>query len=506
MTLLVLAPHPAVSAQEQPETIRAEVVEVEPADETAAVLVNGRRYRGKVRIRAHPGGLAVVEEVALDGYLSGIQEVPLSWEPAALEAQVIAARTYLAWTLARGRTASGRTYDYDICATDACQVYAGIEPLLADGGEKWREAVRATDAQILLFDGEPAQTYYSSTSGGRTRSVSDVWPDIDLPYLQGVESPGEDSPFAHWVWRLPQRQMQELLDVAGLVDGDLLHITSTVTEDGDGPWTVTFHSAGGRRTMDNWSLRGLLNRLGPSVQPVHLPAFRPDGPRYPQTILSPSFTMSTTRIPILAPGKPPIVTIHEVDGRGWGHLVGMSQYGAQAMAENGATATEILRHYYSGLEPREAPEFVPSTVEVALALEVPEFDVEVAGPVNVSVDGNRVGAEELGSWAMVANRGGIELTTPTGLGLPPSVRPRDVQFLRGWMILRTEITAASDVSWEVRRGEERISAAPPEQMNAGFVRFVVPPGPDVEVTIRATNAHGSDEAHLEAGSVREVGR
>ncbi|HLU31866.1 MAG TPA: hypothetical protein VK088_08885, partial [Acidimicrobiia bacterium] len=166
----------------------------------------------------------------------------------------------------------------------------------------------------------------------------------------------------------------------------------------------------------------------------------------------------------------------------------------------------ILRHYYSGLEPREAPEFVPSTVEVALALEVPEFDVEVAGPVNVSVDGNRVGAEELGSWAMVANRGGIELTTPTGLGLPPSVRPRDVQFLRGWMILRTEITAASDVSWEVRRGEERISAAPPEQMNAGFVRFVVPPGPDVEVTIRATNAHGSDEAHLEAGSVREVGR
>lgn len=504
-SIVILTASPA-AAQDDPEVIRAEVVTVEPADESAAIVVNDRRYRGSVRIRGHSGGLAVVEEVALDDYLAGIQEVPLSWEPAALEAQVIAARTYLAWTLARGRTASGRTYDYDICATDACQVYAGIEPVLTDGGDKWRAAVAATDSQILLHDGRPAQAYYSSTSGGRTRTVSDVWPDIDLPYLRGVDSPNEDSPFTEWMWRLPHRHMTDLLATAGLIEGELVRVTSNVREDGEGPWTITFHSSERERTIDTWSLRGVLNRLGPAVQSTHLPAFRPDGPRYPQTILSPSFTMTTTRLPVLVPGKPPIITIHQVDGRGWGHLIGMSQYGAQAMAEEGATAAEILAHYYGGLEPREAPEFVPDTVEVSLVVGAPEFALEVTGPVDVTVDGNEVGAEELGSWAMTADQGGIALTTPTGLGLPPALRPRDVQFLRGWMILRVEVTAASEVSWEVTRDGLPVSSRAPTRMDAGFFRLVVPPGPDVEVALQASNAHGSDEVRLVGGSARQVGR
>src|SRR5690606_29830517 len=141
-----------------PDMVTANVVEVTPATEGATILVGDRRYGGTVRITGHSDGLAVVEEVRLDAYLAGIQEVPFSWEPAALEAQVIAARTYLAWTLANGRTGSGQAYDYDICATDACQVYAGLEPALGSGGDRWLAAVEATDSQILLYEGEPAQT------------------------------------------------------------------------------------------------------------------------------------------------------------------------------------------------------------------------------------------------------------------------------------------------------------------------------------------------------------
>src|SRR5690606_5266622 len=175
--LIVLLLAPAVLAQEEsPETIRAKTVEIIPQD-GAEVVVDGRRYSGRIRVSGHGSGIAVIETVSLDSYLAGIQEVPFSWEPAALQAQAIAARTYLAWNLARGRTESGRAYDYDICATDACQVYAGVEPVRSENGDRWLDAVRSTDSQILLYDGEPALTYYSSTSGGRTRTVSDVWPD-----------------------------------------------------------------------------------------------------------------------------------------------------------------------------------------------------------------------------------------------------------------------------------------------------------------------------------------
>lgn len=507
VTLTLLATAVPVSAQEEPpapETVRAEIVEVTPVEEGAAVVVNGRRYGGPVRVTGHGSGLAVVESVPLGGYLAGIQEVPFSWEPAALEAQVIAARTYLAWTLARGRTESGRAYDYDICATDACQVYAGLEPAAGPGGEDWLRAVAATDSQILLYEGEPAQTYYSSTSGGRTRTVSDVWPDVDLPYLKAVESPGEESPFAEWSWRLPARHMDELVAEAGLSTGDLVDISTTVRDDGEGPWTVTVDSTGGAETIDTWQLRGMLNAAGPSAHRQHLPAVRPDGPRYPQTILSPTFTIDAIHLPLAGP--PGRLTIYQVNGRGWGHLVGMSQYGAQAMAERGASAAEILEHYYAGLTPTEAPAFVPETVEVALMLGAAEFDLEVTGAVSVEIDGREVAAEELGSWSMVADRGSIEVTSPVGLGLPPTLRPGTVALERGRLVFRPELTAAAEVRWRLSVGGEEKASFGPEPLDAGFFSIPVPLHDSVMLEIVASNIHGSDSVELAgAGAAPDPG-
>lgn len=482
------------TTQDMPETVRAEMVELRPVEEGAAVVVNGRRYSGNVRISGHPAGLAVVETIGLDDYLAGIQEVPFSWEPAALEAQVIAARTYLAWNLARGRTESGRRYDYDICATDACQVYAGIEPVSSEGGERWLEAVQATDSQILLFEGEPAQTYYSSTSGGRTRTVSDVWPDVDLPYLNAVESPGEESPFVDWSWRLPERHMERVMRRADVISGDLVDIRTTTTADGEGPWQVTVESAGDESTFTTWEFRGVLNRAGPATLPGFLPAVRPDGPRYPQTILSPTYTIETIRLPLAGPATPPMLTIYQVDGRGWGHLVGMSQYGAQAMAKRGATAAEILTHYYRGLEPQPAPEWVPEEVEVVLAVGATDFDLEVTGPVAVSIDGREVAAQELGSWTMVADRGAIEVTTPVGLGLPPRLRPGGIGLQGGRLVLRPELSAAAEVSWRLMSGGVEVASGGPEAMDAGFFTIPLPIVPDVSLHIEAVNAHGSDVA------------
>ena len=488
LVLALLIPVP-VGAQEEPapETVRAEVLEIRPGPD-AAVVVDGRRYGGTIRVSGHAGGLAVVETVPLDGYLAGIQEVPFTWEPAALQAQAIAARTYLAWNLNRGRADDGRRYDYDICATDACQVYAGLEPTLAEGGERWLDAVTSTDSQILLHEGEPAVTYYSSTSGGRTRTVTDVWPDIDLPYLKAVESPGEDSPFAAWSWRLPERVMTNLFRESGLAGGRLQEVVTTTKEDGEGPWTVSITSDTGTESVDTWSLRGILNSVGSGVAPALLPSLRADGQRYPQSILSPSYTIRPVRLPVPGPG---IVTTYQIAGKGWGHLVGMSQYGAQAMAEGGASAGEILGHFYTGLELVESPEFAPETVEVALVTGSETLDLEVTGPVTVSVDGRQVAADELGSWEMTADSGAIEVMTPVGLGLPPRLRPGTFGFSNGRLVLRPELTAAATVTWNLVVDGETVASFGPETVDAGFLTIPWPTRAEsVTLTIEADNAHG----------------
>lgn len=496
VAVLLMGAAPGGAQQSEPETVRAEVVEVAPAGPGSAVVVDGQRFGGRVRVVGHGDGLSVVEVVDVDRYLAGIQEVPFSWEPEALRAQAIAARTYLAWTLARGRTESGRRHDYDICATDACQVYSGLEPALADQGERWVEAVESTGSQILLHEGQPAQTYYSSTSGGRTRTVSDVWPDVDLPYLEAVESPGEDSPFVEWSWYLPGPHMERLLSEAGLLHGPLEDVSTTLRADGEGPWTVTVRSRGGEETVDTWTLRGMLNSAGPAAVGAHLPAFRPDGPRYPQTILSPSYTIESISVPLLEPGAPSSLRIYRVAGRGWGHLVGMSQYGAQAMAERGATASEILAHYYGGLTPQEAPELVPDTLEVALKLGASDLELDVTGPVSVSLDGEEVAEEELGTWSLRSEEGSVEVTTPRGLGLPPRLRPGLIGLQGGRLVVRPEVTAAARVSWEVRRDGEEVASFGPERVDAGHFSIPVPVGGSVGISIRATNAHGSDEIRL----------
>jgi SpoIID/LytB domain protein len=450
------------------------------------VVIDGRRYGGSVRVSGHRDGLAVVETVPVDDYLAGIQEVPLSWEPAALEAQVIAARTYLAWTLSRGRSGEARRLGYDICATDACQVYAGREPVLAPGGWRWREAIARTGGLILLYQGRPARAYYSSTSGGRTRTVSDVWPGIDLPYLVAVPSPAEDSPFTEWSWWLPAPLMERLLEEAGLIEGELESIETTVTADGEGPWTVTIRSSGGEHRLTTWELRGRINRAA-AVLPDQLPAFRPDGRRYPQAVLSGTYTISSLDLPLGPLGQ---ITLYRVKGRGWGHQVGMSQYGAQAMALAGAGAAEILGHYYGGLEPQAGGDWVPEAVEVLLASGAEELEVTVTGPVDVVADGVVIASGELGSWRLSADRGSLLVEAPVGLGIAPRLRPGRIGWHEGRWTVILEVTAAAEVSWEARTGATVVAASRPRPTDAGIIAIPLPEGAPLQVRARAENAHG----------------
>jgi len=410
---------PAAASDAVPEAFVASEVRIEPR---STVDIGGRHYRGVIEIGGYPAGLAVVEETTLDAYLLGIREVPFSWEEEALAAQAVAARTYLAWTLQRGRSSNGRRYDYDICATSACQVYAGIGGVEGAYGDRWRAAVERTAGEILLYRGRPAMAVYSSTSGGRTRAAVDVF-GTDVPYLQAVDSPDEPSPFVEWRFGLDLDQMTALLDEADLLHGELQEIRTRVTPDGEGPWIVEIVTDAGTEEIGTWELRGKLNRAARKVLADVLPAERPDGRRYPQTVMSPSYTISTEYVLEWLPDEgwfeatPRFV----FEGRGWGHLVGMSQYGAQAMATRGADYRQILAHYYGGLLPQDARASLPSTVRVGLAIGEEEVSVVPRGPVRVVVDGEELVADELGPWTFRADPAGILVIPPAGLGLPPDL-------------------------------------------------------------------------------------
>ena len=305
------------ASTDRPASVVADAVTIVPADETRLDL-DGTGFRSPVTITGHDTGLAVTERVGVDAYLDGLAEVPFSWHEQALAAQAVAARTYLARTLADGRSTNGRRYGYDICVTTACQVYAGVDLVEGPEGDRWRRAVRSTSGEILIDgSGRPAQAFYSSTSGGRTRSVEDIFPGASpSPYLVAVDSPGEDSPFAEWSYVLSAAEMEALARQAGLIEGTLEDVSTEVTRDGDGPWTVTFVGSERSSTVPTWELRTDLNRAAEAVMPDRLPVERPDvDRRYPQTILSPSFVIEPVDTIVPTPVGVLPLRVYRVSGR-----------------------------------------------------------------------------------------------------------------------------------------------------------------------------------------------
>src|SRR5687768_326260 len=175
------------------------------------------RYRGTVEVvRASDGSLSLIGELDFEDYLKGIAEVPRDWPMEALKAQVVAARTY-ALNRMIGGSGSG---EYDLCATTECQVYVGMKVEAGPHGSRWVQAVDETAGEALLYRGQPASTYYSSTSPGHTFDVEDVFGGEPLPYLRGKpERDDHASPLSRWRVEMPFDDLARFLSNQGLWSG-----------------------------------------------------------------------------------------------------------------------------------------------------------------------------------------------------------------------------------------------------------------------------------------------
>lgn len=243
----------------------------------------------------------------LDTYLTGVllAEIPADFQEEALKAQAVAARTY-AW---KAHSTGGKHGDNSVCTNSACcQAYVQEDDYLSRSGnpdhlEKVRNAVVSTSGMVLFYDGEPIEATYFSSSGGSTEAAVAVW-GADYPYLQTVSSPEEVLVESVYYTK---EEFEQALGIS--LSGD--------HSQWFGPASYT--EGGGVASMDI---------CGKSYTGVQL-----------RSLLGLRSTVFQMEV---EDGKIKITT------RGYGHRVGMSQYGANVMAEQGRTWQQILQHYYPG--------------------------------------------------------------------------------------------------------------------------------------------------------------
>ena len=351
------------------------------------------RYRGRVQIRLNQAGsLMAINHLPLETYLASVvgSEMPASWPQAALQAQAVAARTY---ALSHLKPAAA----YDVKSTVASQVYRG----LAAETDSTRAAVAATTGKVLMQNGKLILAVFHSSSGGSTEDSGQVW-SRQLPYLVSVPDFDKDSPVSRWNLRLEPDQLRSLFrETGGVRRIDVLATSNTgrirrarvIGPAGslDLSGTELRQRLGLRSTLVSFSLQplGPGNQTGMIDQAVRgslsapalsrgwsqpaataAAASRPapppsrteplvdsatgavigdddDGPE--TTTAAAPTPQPVFRLPAAAtPPEPRYALL--VEGRGFGHGVGMSQWGAYAMAQQGRSYEQILRHYYRGVE------------------------------------------------------------------------------------------------------------------------------------------------------------
>ena len=250
-------------------------------------------------------------EMELNEYLVGVvlAEMPVSFESEALKAQAVVARTYTMRSYRRGGKHGGAAVCTD---PGCCQAYIDPGDYLSGGGkqtgvDKVRSAVMATGQEVLTYEGELIEAVYFSCSGGSTEDAVAVW-GTAYPYLQAVSSPGEEK---------------------------ATHYSDTVTYT-----AANFEAALGRDlpgTPGEWF--GVITYTpGGGVASMEI-----GGQVYKGTQLRSALGLRSTAFMVSVTSDSVSITT-----KGFGHRVGMSQYGADAMALEGSDYRQILAHYYRG--------------------------------------------------------------------------------------------------------------------------------------------------------------
>ncbi|PIQ26702.1 sporulation protein [bacterium (Candidatus Blackallbacteria) CG17_big_fil_post_rev_8_21_14_2_50_48_46] len=288
----------------------------------ALVALNNAWYRGNLTLMPSSTrkGITVVNEVPLEHYLYSVvpSEMPSSWPLEALKSQAVAARTYAISSLG-----SYKNKGYDVVATTASQVYQGVK---AESSLS-TQAVAQTDGEIMKHGGKPIHAYFHSCSGGQTESGVDLW--APFAYLKSVPDYDQASPKHIWNTELSQSEVKAKLSNLGIRVGNILSLDPLKRTNSGRVKTMRVLGSQGQKSVDGAKLR---MALGLNSTFFNVGAINANGELQKQ------------------PDANATPVSFQFAGRGWGHGMGMSQWGARQLALNGHAYRNILQHYYQGVQ------------------------------------------------------------------------------------------------------------------------------------------------------------
>ena len=287
-------------------------------DENVSIEKQSYTYQNYGTVRLLHAQTGEVETLNLDEYLYGVvsAEMPADYETEALKSQAIVARTYTVYKMYVG----SKHENADICDdSNCCQAWISREDRFAKWNEEDREknwnkivdAVDSTAGKIITYNGEPINAFFHSNSGGSTETVANVWGGTDYPYLQSVETSGEEG-YKQYSSSVVLSRDELIQKLQGAYPDIQINF------DEENAIQITEYTDSGRVKTVKF---GNTNISGIEARAI--------------------FELKSTKFGVDVGEN---ITFNVV---GYGHGVGMSQTGADAMAKTGATAEQIISHYYT---------------------------------------------------------------------------------------------------------------------------------------------------------------
>ena len=344
----------------------------------------GYKYRGSFRYERLNGAsaLTVVNLVSLGNYVKGVipYEMSPDWPVEALKAQAVCARTYALSNLNKHSA-----YNFDLCATTNCQVYHGVgsSSTAYSANSNTDSAVDGTAGLTVQYGGTYAETYYHSSDGGATESSENVWSN-SRPYLVGVADPYEAAVSSlisnyNWTATYTGAELATKLQASGRNCSTIVDVSVTQRTNTGNVYTLTFQDSNGkswsvskdsvRTVLGLRSLRYSVSGSGTAAGSVYV-----NGSATSYNSTSSLYVVGGDGSVSALPGSASVITGSGTEtltmgasaasassssasssggftftGTGWGHNVGMSQWGAYAMAKQGYTYTQIITFYFTGV-------------------------------------------------------------------------------------------------------------------------------------------------------------
>lgn len=313
------------------KALKVNSLEVRPKG-NAVITVNGKKYRGGLLLKKG-SAISIINLVGLEDYIKGVvpEEMSESWPVEALKAQAVAARTFALYTKDEEKHDG-----YDLCSSTHCQAYGGI----ASEAAVVNNAVDATRGEVLNYNGKIIYAAFHSDSGGFTANSEEVWGGKQ-PYLRSVKDDTAGAPHNKWEEDYTIGEVESLLRDNGYYVGELKEIILTPLQLGKGR-TADRYDSGRVQYVKFKGTKGIVTLTGNTMRSV--------------------FDLSSTLFDVRLSSEKKWNSIHNLKknskdkvifvGHGWGHGLGMSQWGAKIMSVKKDYKT-ILKHFYTKVEIRK---------------------------------------------------------------------------------------------------------------------------------------------------------